>query len=525
MRWLGVLALFAACAAACTPQAAAGAQLVLDIPNGPLDPKGFSDIEVVIHPVAGKDVTLTRLITSDGQFDLGELEPVATSSIEVTLRNAGRAIVGYGRTAEPAELGSDAQIIVPVRRPIVYIAGTVGSDDDNDPETLEHWTEAPATFYDLSTGASLDGKTTVGTTQAVMMIAAGPSLYMVLQATSDPNGALVGPAKVVPVSASDHQAGVALAGSMMGAVLDGAGSEDGSMLVIGASNQLVMVDTVSGAMTKLADGSFARVAIVTTEVAPGVREIDAIAVKNRGSTTAACSTQAELWWATLTGDGPHTAHKVATGGFSDVATDRGAAYYVDACKGELGKVTTDQIAAVRTIAGATMTSRATALAVSDGQAFVGVEAAPATTSLLVMAADTSDDDPRVLWTELAQQVLQATDFDGVQRQLDATSATVDHLEIGAGGRFAALTTSAQFDGKAVTKANFPDMNIETEELRVFDATSGAAVQRYRSWCDGVLGIAQGDIDSWACASTTGQAAAADSFDHRIASMTFLFGKK
>jgi hypothetical protein len=216
---------------------------------------------------------------------------------------------------------------------------------------------------------------------------------------------------------------------------------------------------------------------------------------------------------------------VAIGGFSDVASDRGGAYYIDACKGELGGVTASGITPIRPIAGATMASRATALAVSNGQAYVGIETAPATTSLLVVSTVTITEEPRLLWTEIAQQVLRATEFPGVQRQLDAGAAVVEHLEIGAGGRYAALTTSAQFDGEAVLEANFPEMTIETEELRVFDPATGGIIQRYRSWCSGALGVAPGDIENWACASTTGQMAAARTFDHHINSMTFLFGKK
>jgi hypothetical protein len=132
----------------------------------------------------------------------------------------------------------------------------------------------------------------------------------------------------------------------------------------------------------------------------------------------------------------------------------------------------------------------------------------------------------MLWTEVAQQVVEASDFSGVQRQLDAKAAIVEHLETGAGGRYVALTTSAQFDGDAVLEANFPRMNIETDELRVFDAATGGIVQRYRSWCSGELFVRPGiDIGNWGCASTTGQMAAAGTFDHHINSMTFLFGKK
>jgi hypothetical protein len=176
------------------------------------------------------------------------------------------------------------------------------------------------------------------------------------------------------------------------------------------------------------------------------------------------------------------------------------------------------------------TGRPTAVAVSNGQAYVGIESPPATVSLMLVSTVTTTghaaDEPRTLWSEAAQQVVRASDFRGVQRQLDATSELIGHLEIGAGGDYIALTTSAHFHGDPVVAANFPEMTIDTEELRVFDASTGGIVQRYRSWCLGVLSVKRtADIPNWACASTAGQTEAAETFDHHIGSMTFLFGKK
>lgn len=490
--------------------------LVLDIPNGLLDPKGYTAVEVLLHESSG-DLVRAAAVGGDGTFDLGAIDPSDSIWVEATLRNVSGAAVGYGRTATALAFSGGAEITVPVRRPIGYIAGTV-SRPSGSLQNL-HWTESPATYSDLSVGTMLDGKTQVGG-PVVMVIAAGPNLYGVTQATSDPNGTLVGPAKLVPFSTADHMVGAMLPGTMTGAVIDGAGSDDGSTLVIGTSAQLFAIDTATGAARALADGNFARVAVITT----GDGEIDAVAVRNRGPTSGACSNAAELWWARLSGP-PVPAQMVTTGGFSDVAADRGHAYYVDSCKNELGEVTPSGARMLRTInAGAS--ARATMLAVSNGQAYLGVETAPATTALLVASLSTSED-PRTLWNEAAQQVVRATDFRGVLRQLDATSATFGHLEVGAGGDYVALTTSAHFHGDAVAAANFPELTIDTEELRVFDAATGGVVQRYRSWCAGVINIGDPttDIGRWSCALAAGQTAAATNFDHHIASMTFMFGKR
>ena len=102
----------------------------------------------------------------------------------------------------------------------------------------------------------------------------------------------------------------------------------------------------------------------------------------------------------------------------------------------------------------------------------------------------------------------------------------NHLEVGAGGDYVAASIASTYHGDAIPDANFPEMDVETEELRVFDAASGGIVQRYRSWCDGSYLVKIGDIDTWECAVTTGQTAPANiNLDHKIASMTFLFGKK
>jgi hypothetical protein len=535
MRWLGALALIGACGGskqAPAPDAGA-ASIVLDIPNGALDPQGYTSVEIVLHEPTG-DITRTTSVDMNGNFSLDRIDPSNSVSVEATLRNASGAAVGYGRTAVSSALAGGAQITVPVRRPIAYFAGTVSRAPNNDASKPLVWTEAPATFADLSAGGSLDGHAVL-TGNAVLMLAAGPDLYMAAQGVNPMTGALTGSAQIAPISTADHTVGPALAGTLTGAVIDGAGSDDGTTLVIGTATELFAVDTATGAARILADGSFARVAIVAGDTG----ELDAVAIKNRGATTGTCATTAELWWAPLAGSSTRTAHMVAAGGFSDVATDRGHAYYVDACKGELGEVTAAATRMLLAIPGTGTAAgpaagKPTALAVSSGQAYIGVEAPPAgsaaaaTSSLLVASIASpgaSPGAPRMLWTEGAQQVLDVMTHPDVQRDLSASSVVFDHLEVGAGGDYVVLTTSAHFHGAEIVGL-FPDMMIDTEELRVFAAATGGVLQRYRSWCDGVLSGSSADISGWECAAATGQSApAADTLEHHIGSMTFLFGKK
>ena len=548
MRCLGVFLALGACGASHSPTGSGDVTLTLATPGGALDPKGFTSVDLVLHAPAG-DVWLSSSVaktemSTGAAFSGIDLPPGTKVSIEATLRNDTHVAVGYGRTAVDAALLDEAMIEVPVRRPIAYIAGAVSRDADGRASTPAlHWTEAPATFADLATGTRLDGKTQVGA-QAVLMIGAGPSLYMVTQAITDPNGVLNGPAKIVPISSKDHQPLDALPGMVTGAVADGAGTDDGGMLVIATSTGLFAINTCSptpcapaqpGMAKPLVDGNFARVAVVTGATG----EINAIAIKNREMPAGAACSASELWWVPIApAEGGMLAppQKVASGGFCDIATDRGHAYYVDTIKNELGEVSLDAngkvvghaIRVLPALAG-TPSDKPTALAVSNGQAYVGIESPPATTSLLVVSTtvsmDREVDQPRTLWSESAHQIARATDLVGVQRQLDATSASIDHIEIGAGGDYVALTTTAHFEGAPIVAANFPGMTIDTEELHVFDASSGGVVQRYRSWCAGILDFTPGDIENWSCASAEGQTAAARDFDHHINSMTFLFGKK
>jgi hypothetical protein len=169
----------------------------------------------------------------------------------------------------------------------------------------------------------------------------------------------------------------------------------------------------------------------------------------------------------------------------------------------------------------------TALAVSGSQAWVGIEKGGRPAQMALVSASLAGmDPPRTLFAEPSVQVVEAIDFTGVQRQLSADSAVFNQLEIGAGGDYVAATLSSTYTGQAIFQANFPQMTIESQELRVLDAATGAVVQRYRSWCDGSILYMNGDIVNWACATSPGQSAPTDvDYEHHISSMTFQYGKK
>lgn len=492
------------------------ARIVLDIPDGVLAPEGYTTVELTMHEASG-DTVRSAVIGDGGSFDLGDLDPRAAISIEAVLRSDSGAAVGYGRTAAAADLAAGATITLQVRRPIVYIAGinyTLAG-------MTESWFGLPATFSDLSMDGTLDGTTTAAE-KPVLMISAGPELYAIDQGVEVASGALSGPATIRAVSTADHAMGPPLGELGAGVVQDGAGSDGGGTLVVGTSERLYVVSTgLEGAaeVREIATGDFARVAIVTA--ADG--GLGAVAIRDRVDTAGACSPTAELWWIERFGGGEVIdARMVATGGFADVASDRGRAWYVDACSGELGEVLATGVRAVRADLG-----KPTALAVSNGQAWIGIERDAPVALALVVAPVEAETGLRTLWTEPQDQILGATNFPGVERRLAAQAATFQQLEIGAGGDYVAAATSGKFFGARVSAANFPQMDIETRELRVFDAPSGGVVQRYRSWCDGSYLIQSiNDIQTWRCANTTGQTAP-DTLarEHRLSSMTFLFGKR
>jgi hypothetical protein len=510
-----VVALAATLLVGCGPSGGTVA-LVLDIPNAMLDPKGFSSVEVRLHADDGD--TEINVAVVDGQFDLGEIQIKTDVMIEAALRTESGAAVGYGRAAAPADLKDGERIVIPVRRPIVYFAGLVNEDGDGDPATNDLiWTRTKPTYSDLATSTFLDG-TTVLPDAAVMTVAAGPKLFIIDQMPMDPSGMLTGMPTIKSVSPGDHTVAAPLGAMLSGGVIDAAGSDDGRLLLVGTTTQLFVVDTESGTAKPIADGNFSRVAIVTA--VDGT--LTGLAIRNR-SPSGACT--AELVWVAASMDDTSQVMTIGTSGYTDVAGDVGRAFYVDSCKtGELGEASSTGTQMLRTALG-----KPTALAVSNGQAWIGVERASTSTApagvALVSAALVGIDPVRTLFDEPATQVVEATEFPGVQRKLDSQVVNFMQLEVGAGGDYVATTLAAKYAGDAIIDANFPRMEIESQELRVIDTATGASVQRYRSWCDGVLYITLGDIEAWYCATAPGQLAPDKfTYEHRISSMTFQYGK-
>src|SRR5258706_15363742 len=108
MKWLAGLALFSVCGGKPLPPPAGGVSLVLDIPNGALDPKGFTTVEIVLHQPSG-DIVRSANVATDGTFALGSIDPSTMVSAEATLRNDSGAAVGCGRTPAAAACTGGAE--------------------------------------------------------------------------------------------------------------------------------------------------------------------------------------------------------------------------------------------------------------------------------------------------------------------------------------------------------------------------------------------------------------------------------
>jgi hypothetical protein len=497
---------------ACGPSGGA-VSLVLDIPNSTLDPSGFSNVEVRVHHAQG--TTEINVAVQNGRFDLGPIDVTPDAMIEAALRTDSGTAVGYGRGAAPVDIIDKARIVIPVRRPIVYFSGLVTDDPNPNQNNDRTWQKAKPTYDDLASSVLFDGSTQVATT-AVLTVTAGPNLYVIDQTPTSPSDMLVlnGPATIKSVSTADHAvAGSPLAAQLEGGVADAAGSDDGRQLIIATTQHLYVVDTDSGMARPLADGNFSRVAIVST----GERAITALAIRNRNTT--ACT--ADLVWASANADDTNQVMTLGTSGYSDVAADAGRGFYVDTCKGgEMGEATASGVQALRGQLG-----KPTALAVSNEQAWIGVEKASGVA--VVGTALVGNDPLRTLFDEPATQVVEASDYPGVLRRLDAQSVTFVGLEVGAGGDYVAWAIAAKYFGGAIPDVFFPEISIETQELRVLDVSTNAFVQNYRSSCEGTFRNTTGfDVVPWSCALSPGQIESSKlEYDHTINSMTFQFGKK
>lgn len=504
---LAVLLVIASCG---SPSAVTPIELDLTFPGDNLDPVDYTNVEVRVH--GEQELDRVAAIVGD-RFDLGGIETMTATSIEAVLRDDSGTMKGYGRISGSLELAPGTQISMPVRRPLLYTAGLVSSDVDGNPTTNDlKWTHVPATRVDLSDSAPLDGSTMVGQ-GAVATLAAGPRLFIIRQATTDPTGGFTGPVMIDEISGADPAMATPLSISLDGAIVDAAGSDDGRTLLVATSTALYAIDVDSSMSTMISQGNFARVAVSMRDDV-----VTALAIADSGS----CTSPARLYSIRGAFSTGFEVHELAPGGYADVAALAGRTFYIDACAGTLGEVLGDTPTLL-----ATNLAHPTTLAVAGNGAWIGLEpiasSGPPSLSLVNVPLASSATAPHVVFSHPTTQFVQATQYPDVNRSVTATSMHFSGLELGGGGDFVAFASVVSYSGEAIVEANIPKMQIDTDELWVLDTASGAIVRWYLSWCDGTIVVMFGDIAQWGCATSTGQSAARTGFEHRIRSLAVIFG--
>ncbi|MEZ4360015.1 MAG: hypothetical protein R3B48_07540 [Kofleriaceae bacterium] len=474
-----------------------------DVPEGALAPASYASIEVRIRTAARDDMRTVPVV--DGAFQLGDLSETRGAVLEAKLLSATGGLMAYGRHPGLVDLVDGASLVVPVRRPLVYLGASRRVSDRN-PDTLDPLALEPAAYVDLSAGAApLGPEGRIATTSGYLTSASG-ALWGLDQAIDPRSGRGVGPISLVSVAASDHAVSppIPLPAELTGAIHDTRASDDGAVVAVATQTGLAVVQTDGGAAVITA-GAYSRVVFAR----------DALYAIVGRAPRGPCNLGAQL--VRHQRAAPGDAAALASGGFLDLASNGDRVFALD-CGGQISEVTDSGL---RPLRGGL--SGATAIAVSgDHLWFAAVSGGVA--SIASFPLD-SMEPALQLWSEAVTQKLTASDYPGVVRNVAADAVFIDELELGAGGEFISASVLATYDEPAIPAANFPQFTLESDELWVLDASSGAVDLRYRTWCSGVSRAVTGQITGWACAEESGQLAAHGEDAHRLRSMTFAFGSR
>ena len=371
-------------------------------------------------------------------------------TLDAVLRTDTGEAVGYGRVVDAdgsRRRRDDRRAGAPADR---LLRGSRQHRPDSNPNTNDtHWSTVQPTFSDLSTGIDLDGSNG-SARHAVLMVVGGP--VAVHGASGDERSERHAHGR------RDDRARVdgrsldlrAAAGDAAGGVIDGAGTDDGKLLLIGTTTHLFVVDTDDAAWRSRSPTATSAASRSSSRRSA----LSALAVKNRASTTGAAAT-AELFWIAVNADDTNQVMPLGTGGFTDVAGDRGRAFYVDSCKGELGEATASGVSTKRTTASAGR-PRSRCRAARRGSASRS-RATPRAGRRSSPRRSSGSDPPRTLFDEPGRQVVDATStIPACSAQLDAADRGRSiTLEVGAGGDYVAATLAATYTGDAIADGELP----------------------------------------------------------------------
>jgi len=487
--WLVALA-----AGGCTGEGSI--ELRFDVPEAQeLRPSGAETLTLIAR-VSGETPRATTAEIGDGaSIDLGDLPLADEVWLSAQMRTAQEQLVGFGRAAGPIAIHAeeDSETTIPVRRPLVYLAGAGARLVSLDAS--------------IANTGTYQGQVAVSGTPVVVADVAGTDVATITAA-----GALS------YVSTSTHGASELPSAALAATPIDAVATPDGAFLVVGhggGAPQISIVEVATGEVTTAAVPAAAdRVAVTRA----GDGGWWAVALLGRATVDTGCPASRLVSFPI---DDLETAAVIDAGiGISDVAGDvrAGNVLVADRCG--------DRILRFDPVSGELDTSTPlmdipgpTSVAADDGHAWaVGHDRETTTDTgavpdgiidawLVLGAVDTAGDAAEVDALPPVVESFVATDLDypdqSVTQELHANEVVAEDLVILPGGQHLGLLTRAVLHGDSVVDPFFgiiiPQVDVTTREYWLLDAAARVFVQRVRPECT----IAVGDCDipytcEWRC---------------------------
>ena len=510
-----MLAGLAGCSAAANQPVA----IVLDIPNGPLEPKGAATVEITLNSITSNDAVIrTANVSASGAFDIGEMPKNQAGRIEAALRSESGALIGYGRSVEVVRFDQGGTATVPVRRPMLYLgSGTsVFKADANDNPVTNSWATRPAVVADLSPDATAIGTSPRLATNAGYLVAAAGTIYG-LQQNIDSDGRGNSAVTLVELRSEDHTPGPARPIAVTGDIREAAGSDDGQEIAVATSDGAWLVHVASGTTDRLATGAYDRITL--RDVGADSTQHEVFALSGRVADYSNCTAVAKLERVTITTDTPNKT-LIAMGAISDISTANGRIFFSNVCTGKISEITATGTVEVRVTGG-----HPTNLVASDTQMWFSevrgtIDRSFAVSSLVL----SSNDPPRLLWQTPATLLLLTSVIEGVQRTLKPNTAEMDELTL-VSNEFIALRTRMTFDVPRPDFTNLPRTAAQTDSAWIISAAGGGVVSNYQSWCKVLTACGGSDLCGWSCADAAGSSRPASGNEHRLRSLAATFQRR
>ena len=250
---------------------------------------------------------------------------------------------------------------------------------------------------------------------------------------------------------------------------------------------------MAGTAASIADGEFDRVTMLI-----GLdRGVSAVAVRTAARPPARARAPPTSCGSAASAARPRWARSttVATGGFSDVASDRGHAYYVDQCKGELGEVTMSGITSKRTNLGRATARRGVGRAGVDRRR----EARQAGAGLAGLRLDQRQRSAaHAVLEQRACRSSRPSTTRACSARWMPTPPVFNQLEVGAGGDYVATTVSSHYSRQLDPRRQLPadgDLRRRAARRRCRLGRGGAALSQLVRRHDRVRSF--NDIMNWA----------------------------